>query len=75
MLRPERVLVIFCLKAKDSEGFDSNVGQNPLSISRAFELCFLFEGNMDTHRRTIVEDRTAIPTKVIFHVRIETLLY
>ena len=27
MLRPERVLVIFCLKAEDSEGFDSTVVQ------------------------------------------------
>ena len=27
MLRPERVLIIFCLKAEDSEGFDSTVAQ------------------------------------------------
>ena len=43
MLRPKRVLVIFYLKAKDTEGFDSTVGQNPLSISRAFKFSFLFE--------------------------------
>ena len=72
MLRPERVLVvILCLMMKGLEDIDSTVDQ----LSYQSQGLLNVGNTHDTHRRTIVEGRKTIPTKVVFHVPVETLLY
>ena len=43
----------------------------------AFEwgLLLFFWVTHDTHMRAVVKDRTAIPTKIIYEIPIETFLY
>ena len=72
MLRPERVLVvILCLMMKGLEDIDSTVDQ----LSYQSQGLLNVGNTHDTHRRTIVKGRKTIPTKVVFHVPVETLLY
>ena len=69
ILQPERVLML-CMKTKE----DVNSTRSEPSVLLNGE--YFFGGvTHDIFRRTIVEDRTAIPTKVIFHVPVETFLY
>ena len=68
ILQPERVLML-CMKTKE----DVNSTRLEHSVLLNEKLIFLV--THDTHRRTIVESRKTIPTKVVFHVPVETLLY
>ena len=75
MLQAERVLVMLGMKMK--EDIHSTVRIRNYQSLGLLKGEFFLEGGRETHnthRRTIVEDRTAIPTKFILHVPVETFL-